>query len=132
MYPWTHLPSPLSPQEFHVLLALAHGQSHAYKLKSQIMNDSLGSLKITDSTLYPLLARLHGEGLVDLVSLQPVGKSGKSRKHYSLSEEGIICLREELTRFRHVMKMNESLRILEDETPPDIARMLLEVSREDN
>jgi DNA-binding PadR family transcriptional regulator len=132
MYPWTHLPAPLSPQEFHLLLALAHGESHAYKLKGQIEKDSLGSLKITDSTLYPLLARLHGKGLVDMVSLRPVEESGKSRKHYALSEEGTICLKEELTRLRHVAKMSESMGIFEDETPPDIARMLLRAGRDDS
>lgn len=124
MYPWTLLPPPLSAQEFYVLLALAHGPAHAYRLKSQTMKDSLGSIRIADGTLYPLLARLGEEGFITMAGDQPAGKSGRIRAHYALTLEGTIRLREELTRLRHVVKMGEAIRILEDETPPDIARML--------
>ena len=68
--------------------------------------------------------RLHDQGLIDIIGKRPTGKSGTPRIHYQISEEGIICLKEELTRLRHIMKMTEAMRILENETPPDIARIL--------
>lgn len=50
-YPWTHLPKPLSVQEFYVLLAFTAGESYPYELKARVMNDSLGSVKLADGTL---------------------------------------------------------------------------------
>jgi DNA-binding PadR family transcriptional regulator len=124
MYPWTHLPPPLSPREFYVLLALFKADLHAYGLKGQVEKDSLGSIKLSDGTLHPLLVRLHDQGLIDMVGQQPVGASGRTRMHYAISDSGTICLREELTRLQHVVKMSEAIRLLKIETPSDIARLL--------
>ena len=121
MYPWTHLPPPLSIREFYILFALARHKSHAYKLKGEIEKDSLGSLKISDGTIYPLLVKLHGEGFIELAD-------GSTKKHrrYGISESGSIRLREELQRLNHIVKVSESAGMLENEVPPDIARLLLD------
>jgi DNA-binding PadR family transcriptional regulator len=127
MYPWTHLPPPLSTREFYILFALARQESRAYRLKGEIEKDSLGSLKISDGTIYPLLVKLHDEGLIDLAD-------GSNRQHrrYSISEGGRIRLREELQRLNHVVKVSESAGLLENEMPTDIARLLLEVQKADD
>ena len=121
MYPSTHLPPPLSIREFYILFALARHESHAYKLKGQVEKDSLGSLKSPDGTIYPLLAKLHGEGYIDLAD----GSNNKHRR-YEISEMGSIRLREELQRLHHIVKVSETAGLLENEVPTDIARILLD------
>jgi DNA-binding PadR family transcriptional regulator len=128
MYPYDHLPKPLKTHEFYVLLALSREEAHAYRLKSRIANDSLGSVKITEGTLYPLLQKLHDEGLIDLLGEKPAGKSRKSRLHYGISPGGVIRLKEELKRLDHAIEIGKNAALMtENELPTDIQRTLLEL-----
>ena len=132
VYPWSHASSPLSPQEFHVLLALADKECYAYQLKGQVMKDSLGSVNIADGTLYPLLSRLHGIGFVDMTGRKAAGKSGKTRLHYALSAEGRLRLIEEPQRLSHVMKLSENRGLLDEIGPVDMAKLLLDMQKAEN
>ena len=124
VYPWSHASSPLSPQEFHVLLALADKECYAYQLKGQV--------NIADGTLYPLLSRLHGIGFVDMTGRKAAGKSGKTRLHYALSAEGRLRLIEELQRLSHVMKLSENRGLLDEIGPVDMAKLLLDMQKAEN
>lgn len=130
MYPWTHLPPPLTAQEFHVLFALYRGESHAYGLRGEVEKDTLGSIKMADGTIYSLIARLHGQGYIDLVRVEPVSEAGKPRKIYAISEEGTIRLREEFIRIEHVVKMARSSGLLDFEVPNEVERLLRDFKRE--
>lgn len=125
MYPDVYLPKPMFVREYYILLSLSRGQSHTYAIKASVANDSLGSLIIAPSVLYPLIQKLHDYGMVDLISTSPAGVSGKPRKIYAISEEGLIRLKEECLRLRHAVKIAEHARLFQDETPLDIQRLLL-------
>ncbi len=127
MYPYSHLPKPLKTQEFYILLALCEEEAHAYPLRGRVTNDSLGSVKIPEGTLYPLLQKLH-EGLIDLLGEKPAGKSQKPRLHYGLSPQGALRLKEELKRLNHAIKIGQNAGLMqEDEIPTDIQRALLKL-----
>lgn len=124
MYPWTHLPPPLSVREFHVLFALYRAESTVYGLRGQIELDTFGSVKIPDGTIYPLMVRLHDQGLIDLVRTEVGDEVGKPRKIYGLSENGTSRLREEFTRIEHVVKLARASGILDFEVPNEVERLL--------
>lgn len=122
-YPYSHLPEPLPAATFYVLLALTQAELHSYALISACANLSLGSVKLTGGTLYPLLQKLQDQALIDPVGKRPAGKSGKPRLHYRTSEEGILRLKEEFQRLEHVMKIGRNLSLMDDTTPIDIQRL---------
>ncbi len=124
MYPYSHLPKPLPPAQYYILLALYRENSHAYPLKAAILNSSLGSIKIPATKLYPLLTTMHTEGLIEMLGKKPSGKSGKPRMHYGISEYGIIRLQEESQRLEHAVKIAKSIGTLDNQIPTDLQRML--------
>jgi DNA-binding PadR family transcriptional regulator len=54
---------PLSPQQFHILLALTDGHLHGYGIIRDIADRTGGALRIGTGTLYTALARLDTLGL---------------------------------------------------------------------
>ena len=125
MYPHPDLPKPLRPTEFYLLLALSRGPLHGYALKAVVQNDSLGSVYIPDSKIYLLLTSLIGQAFIDDIGKRPTGKSGVPRTHYAITHHGTLRLKEELTRLDHAIKIGKSAGLMEDSTPIDIQRLLL-------
>ncbi len=103
--------------EFYILLVLANGSRHRYAIKGAVANASLGSVMLKDGALYPMLERLCEEGLVDMVSRSPAGKSGKERLHYEISGHGRIRLQEEAQRLRHAVEIMRGMGIFENDVP---------------
>ena len=64
-----------------VLATLCGGESYGY----QIIKDAPKSLGLTESTLYPLLKRLEGGGLIAVRSAE---HNGRLRKYYRVTDEG--------------------------------------------
>ena len=128
MYPSSHLPKPLPPAQYYILLALAKAPSHAYPLKAVAQNSSLGSVKIPANKLYPLLSNMHDEGLIDMLGEKPAGKSGHTRMHYGISDYGKIRLQEESQRLEHALKIAETVGALTNPLPTDLQRVLKSLS----
>lgn len=55
----------MSPQVFHILLALADRDLHGYALIADIESRTSGQLRLTASTLYAALRRLLDAGLIE-------------------------------------------------------------------
>ncbi len=127
MYPSDHLPNPLKPSDFYTLLALSRGSSHRYALKAIIHNDSLGSVSVPPNKLYPLLAKLHEEGFIELAGKKPSGKSGRLQMHYAISEYGSVRLQEELQRLSHALKIGQATGLMDNTVSTDIQRLLVDV-----
>ncbi|MDO4289965.1 MAG: PadR family transcriptional regulator [Eggerthellaceae bacterium] len=64
-----------------VLATLCDGESYGYR----IIKDVPKSLALTESTLYPLLKRLEGGGLIAVRSAE---HNGRLRKYYRITDEG--------------------------------------------
>ena len=75
-----------------------------------------------------MLARMCEESYVSILGKIPTGKLGTPRMHYEITEYGIVRLKEELIRLRHVVKTAENIGLLDDDTPLDIQKLILEAS----
>jgi len=124
MYPDSP-PPPITVQAFYVLLSLSNTELHAYAIKGAVYSCSLGSLSLTTSRLYALVGHLYEEGFIEKTGLYSAGKSGKKRLHYTISAHGSIRLQEELLRIKHAVEVAEHKGLLENKTPTDIQRLLL-------
>lgn len=122
----THLPPPITTNEFYVLLALAQDDAHGYGIKTKIWKDSLSAIKLGDGTIYDLVRRMCERGLIEMVGEKPIGQSGKSRITYSLGHHGRTALRYELERLKHAMAIAESAGLLGEPVPTDMDRLLQE------
>ncbi len=84
--------------ELVVLAALRGGEAYGYELLQRI--NGMDGLALTESTVYPLLARLKREKYVD-VRAAP-SRSGPPRRYYRLTDDGCNRLREMLREWRTV------------------------------
>lgn len=83
--------SPLTPLEFHVLVALTEGASYGYALMTAVGEQSVGRLDPDVGTLYRVLARLMSRGLVEECAAPdeaPDTHRGRPRRYYGLTAEG--------------------------------------------
>lgn len=129
MNPFTELPPSVPAQQFYVLLVLAHGDAHVYKIKHKVEEFSKGSVKLQDGTIYPLVTRMCERGLIELAGPQPAGSSGKPRMHYSLGHHGRTALRYELDRLQHAIAIAQSAGLLDQPAPTDVDILLADFVR---
>ncbi len=71
-----------------ILSVLTDGEQYGYDLARQLEESGLGPIK--GGTMYPVLGRLEGEGLVAI--RWESGVSGPSRKYYRLTDDGRLYL----------------------------------------
>ena len=83
----------LTEQMFYVLLSLRQ-ERHGYGVMQAITALTGGRVNIGAGTLYALLERFEGEGLITLTRMED------KRKYYRLTPEGDKALREEYRRIR--------------------------------
>lgn len=113
-------PSPLSPTDFHVLLVLSEGALYGYGIMKAVATESGGSVTPEIGSLYRVLARLMGAGLVeeaprpeDAADVHP----GRARKYYRLTAHGESALRAEAGRLRRVLELARERSLLPGEGP---------------
>jgi DNA-binding PadR family transcriptional regulator len=78
--------------ELIILSLLMRGPSHGY-LISKIINDIFGPYtKISNGRLYPLLAKLQSEGLIEILTepldVTPISKGERHTRSYKITMEG--------------------------------------------
>ena len=69
---------PLSPQVFHILVALAGGDQHGYAIMQDVAERSGGKLRLSPGTLYGSVKRMLEQGLV--AELRPSERPGLGRR----------------------------------------------------
>ncbi|HVQ45008.1 MAG TPA: helix-turn-helix transcriptional regulator [Candidatus Saccharimonadia bacterium] len=126
MYPHSHLPAPLQPAEFYLLLALNRTEAHGYAIRAMIANLSLGSVRIPDSNIYRLIHKLADEAYIEPTGDKPTAKTGTPRTHYTITTHGTLRLKEELIRLDHALKVAQNASLMQDDTPIDIQRLILD------
>ena len=87
--------APLKPQFFLVLLALADGPSHGYRIKQIV--EARGGLRLDPGSLYRLIARLLEEDLIN-EHAHAHGGDDPRRRTYDLTERGRLTLLAETAR----------------------------------
>ena len=84
---------PLSPAMFHVLMCLAEGDRHGYRIMKEVAARTDRRVELSTGTLYGIIKRLLDEGLVTEV------RSGDDRRRaYRLTALGTAVARAEAAR----------------------------------
>ena|SRR5829696_2496852 len=73
---------PLTPLAFHVLMALADAGRHGYAIIQEVDARTDGLIRLRSGTLYTLLQRLLGEGLIAESSDRPRSEDDDERRRY--------------------------------------------------
>ncbi len=89
---------PLRPVEFHILLSLAAGERHGYRIIQDA--ESRGATMVPDvGTLYRALHRMQDQGLIRAAERRPApDASDERRNYYRITELGLRVARAEATR----------------------------------
>ena len=90
---------PLSPHQFHILLALTDAERHGYALIQDIQRRTGGDLRLGTGTLYTAIARL-----VELGLLADTGRSDDRRRYYRLTTMGRAVLKAETARLEALVR----------------------------
>ena len=90
---------PLSPQQFHILLALTDGERHGYGVIQDVEQRTGGDLRLGTGTLYTAIARLVVLGLIG-----DTGREDDRRRYYRLLPLGRAVLRAETRRLEALVR----------------------------
>ena len=98
---------PLTPQTFHILLALSAAQDNGFGIMKTIENDSQGVIRVAPGTLYPALKRLCHFGYI-----REIGQHSASGRHgvtrvYRITPTGQQVLFLELTRYAQTAELGK-------------------------
>jgi DNA-binding PadR family transcriptional regulator len=95
--PYRYLP--LSPHQFHILLALTDGERHGYALIQEIERRTDGELRLGTGTLYTAIGRLQELGLIG-----DTGREHERRRYYRLMPLGRAVLKAETGRLESLVR----------------------------
>ena len=85
---------PLTPAMFHVLVALADGETHGYEIMKEVERLTNGAVRLSTGTLYGIIKRLLADGLIKETAL---GGDAR-RRRYQLTRFGRDVARAESAR----------------------------------
>jgi DNA-binding PadR family transcriptional regulator len=90
---------PLTPVAFEILLALADGEQHGYRIMQRVSARSRGAVTLHPGTLYRALARLLESELIEELDQRPDPEADDARRrYYRLTAPGIAVARAEAER----------------------------------
>ena len=90
---------PLTPQQFHILLALTQADRHGYGIIREIDDHTGGEMRLGTGTLYTAIARLEQLGLVAESPTRPrPARDDERRRYYRLTRLGRVVLEAETAR----------------------------------
>ncbi len=96
---------PLTPAVFHIMLALAEGESHGYGIMLEVDEITRGALRIGPGTLYRSIQRMLVDGLiVERKEAVDPEVDDERRRYYRLTEFGLEVARAEAQRLNVLVK----------------------------
>ena len=75
--------APLSPPEFHILLAVADGEKHGYAIMQEVAERTGGRTRLGPGTLYGAVKRLLRAGLIEEADERPDPELDDQRRRSS-------------------------------------------------
>ena len=90
---------PLSPQQFHILLALEGGDRHGYGIILEVQQRTGGALRLGTGTLYTAIARL-----ASLQLIADTERADERRRYYRLTPLGRRVLVAETARLEALVR----------------------------
>ena len=104
---------PLKPTDFQLLLILADGPLHAYGISRAVEEQEKGSVHLEIGSLYRMLSRLTGQGLIEDLGKDPQASTpAENRRYYSITAFGRRVARAEARRLREVLEVARSKDLL--------------------
>ena len=97
---------PLSPQVFHILVALADGDRHGYSIMQDVTARTGGKLRLSPGTLYGSVQRLLDQGLITELREKErpeASKDDQRRRYYRLTDFGRRVARAEAERLAQLL-----------------------------
>ena len=108
---------PLTPAMFHVLLALADGEKHGYAILKEVAQRTGGKVRLSAGTLYGIIHRLLGEGLIHETDERPgPALDDERRRYYRLTDLGRKVARAEAERMEEILGMARAKKVWRPET----------------
>jgi len=101
----------MSPQVFHILLALADRDLHGYAIIQDIAARTGGEVSLTASTLYAALRRLLEEEFIEELDERP-DQDDLRRRYYRITKAGRAAGRAEAARLAALTDMARDKRWL--------------------
>jgi DNA-binding PadR family transcriptional regulator len=92
---------PLTPAMFHVLVALADGETHGYAIMKEVERLTDGAVRLSTGTLYGIIKRLLAEGLIK----EAMTGSDQRRRRYELTRFGGEVARAEASRLEQTLAL---------------------------
>jgi len=92
---------PLTPALFHVLVALADGETHGYAIMKEVERLTEGAVRLSTGTLYGIIKRLLADGLI--TESRPGGDA--RRRRYELTRFGADVARAEARRLEQTLTL---------------------------
>ena len=89
---------PLAPAVYLILLALADGDAHGYRIRAAVIERSQGAVTLDPGSLYRLIARLSDDGLVGEAPHRRSSEDDERRRYYRLTSLGRRLLEAETNR----------------------------------
>jgi PadR family transcriptional regulator, regulatory protein PadR len=93
----------LRAPSYFVLASLLDGPRHGYVILGEVEALSQGTVRLATGTLYAVLDRLNGAGLVEVVNEEIV--NGRTRRYYALTTEGRRAVEAEAARMAAAAKV---------------------------
>jgi len=86
----------LSPQQFHILLALADEDRHGYGIILEVAERTGGAVRLGTGPLYTAIGRLATNGLIEETSRRD--RDDERRRYYRLTAAGREALKSDAVR----------------------------------
>ncbi|HKE84506.1 MAG TPA: PadR family transcriptional regulator [Vicinamibacterales bacterium] len=97
---------PLTPPMLHTLVALADGDKHGYAIIKEVARRTDGSVRLSAGTLYALIRRAEGDGLIVETDERPdISLDDERRRYYRLTALGRRVAAAEITRLESIVEM---------------------------
>lgn len=104
---------PLSPQQFHILLALTDQDRHGYGIILDVAARTEGGMRMGTGTLYTAIARLVSLGLI-----AGTGREDERRRYYRITPPGRRVLSAETKRLESLVRYARAKRVTEVRSKP--------------
>jgi DNA-binding PadR family transcriptional regulator len=106
--------APVTPAEFHILLALADQDRHGYAIMQQVAADTGGAVRLGPGTLYGAIKRLLDHRYIREVEARVDPELDDARRrYYRLTPAGRTAATAEASRLADLVKLARSRELLE-------------------
>jgi len=92
----------LTPAALHILMSLAEGERHGYRIKLDVEERTGGSLSLGPGTLYEAIHRMLRDGWI--AEADAAGDTSSRRKTYRISADGRRRMEAELERLEDIVR----------------------------